>query len=226
MSSDDISKPGDDLLAAAYGSAGPDANRALYARWAESYENGFIAESGYVYHEHVAGVFAAHGLERLGPDDVVVDVGCGTGLAGHALRRRGVTSIDGIDISPEMLRQAAAKRHGGTAVYRRLIEADLTLPLDVATATYAAVVSVGTFTHGHVGPDALARMLPIVRPGGTAAIGINAAHFSAADFGTTLDRLVHDGRIAGLQLIDVPIYDDADLIDPDRFAHVAVFEIT
>src|SRR5262245_54478277 len=158
MNPDDIGEPVDDLLAAAYALDGPDANRALYARWADTYETGFIVDRGYIYHDQVAEVFAAHALAQVGPSDVIVDLGCGTGLAGSALRRHAVIIIDGIDVSPEMLRQAAAKQHGDAAVYRELIEADLTRPLTIDTHTYAGAVSVGTFTHGHLGPDALSEI--------------------------------------------------------------------
>ncbi len=215
----------DALLAAAYALDGPDANRALYARWAETYDNGFIVDSRYIYHDQVAEAFAGHALDRLGPDDVIVDIGCGTGLAGHSLRRFSDVSIDGIDISPEMLQQAARKQHGGAVVYRKLIEADLTSPLSIDTHTYAAAISVGTFTHGHVGPDAVTEVVRIVRPAGRVAIGINAAHYAAAHFGATLERLVHTGRITDLQLVDVPIYDAADMHDPDEIAHIAMFEV-
>src|SRR4051794_11273792 len=99
-----------ELLAAAYALDGPDANRELYARWADTYERGFIAESGYIYHQQVATVFAQWCLPGLRPDDAVVDVGCGTGLAGAALRAHAAIAIDGLDISPEMLGEAARKR--------------------------------------------------------------------------------------------------------------------
>ena len=215
-----------ELLAAAYALDGPDANRELYARWAETYDSGFIVESRYIYHHQVAALFAGHGLERLGPGDVVVDVGCGTGLAGQSLRRHTDVSIDGIDISPEMLRQAAAKRHNGAAVYRKLIEADLTGPASIDTDTYSGAFSVGTFTHGHVGPDALAEVVRIVRPTGWVALGINAAHFEAARFGAALERLVSIGQIAHLEPLDVPIYDAADMHNPDEVARIAMFEIS
>ena len=143
----------------------------------------------------MASVFAAHGLHDVGPNDVVVDIGCGTGLGGQALRCHGTFAIDGIDISPEMLGQAAAKALDGSPVYRTLIEADLTQRIPVDDATYAGVMSVGTFTHGHVGHEALAEVIRIIRPGGRAAIGINAAHFAAAGFGAAFDQLVTDGRI-------------------------------
>ena len=222
---DDAGEPVDELLSAAYALDGPDANRSLYARWADTYDSGFVVDSRYEYHERVAAVFDAHTPELDGPDDVVVDVGCGTGLAGQALRRHRAIAIDGIDISSEMLRQAATKRHEGTSVYRRLVEADLTRALDIPDDVYAGAISAGTFTHGHVGPGALAEILRIIRPGGSAAIGINAAHFVAAGFQPVLEQLARHGGIADLQLIDAPIYAGADMRDPDRFAHIAVVTV-
>ncbi len=221
----DAREPVDELLAAAYSVDGPDANRELYARWADTYESGFIADSRYIYHDQVAAVFVAHGCDALTPDDVVVDVGCGTGLAGAALRARLHVAIDGLDISPEMLHQASLKQHDDTPVYRRLIEADLTQPLGIPTATYAGAISVGTFTHGHVGPAALTELVRIIRLGGRAAIGINAAHFDTIGFGDVLDELVRAGLIRDLQLVHVPIYDDTDMDDPDHVGRVATFEV-
>lgn len=215
----------DELLAAAYALDGPDANRTLYAEWAATYDSGFIVDSGYRYHDEVATVFAQHGLDHIGADDAVVDVGCGTGLAGAALRRHRAVTLDGLDISPEMLARAAAKRHHDTPVYRTLLEADLTRPLDIPDGTYAGLLSVGTFTHGHVGPDALDHVLRIVRPGGIATIGINAAHYASAGFGPALERLAASGRIGSPVLVDVPIYGDTHLDDPDRYAHVAVITV-
>jgi SAM-dependent methyltransferase len=50
-----------------------------------------------------------------------VDLGCGTGRTGAWLRRHGVETLDGVDLTPEML--AVAQSRG---LYRRLIEADVT----------------------------------------------------------------------------------------------------
>lgn len=49
------------------------------------------------------------------------DLGCGTGRTGAWLRRHGVGTIDGVDLTPEMLEVARSKQ-----VYRRLVEANLT----------------------------------------------------------------------------------------------------
>lgn len=48
------------------------------------------------------------------------DLGCGTGRTGQWLRRQGTPSIDGVDLTPEML--AVARSRG---VYDRLVEADV-----------------------------------------------------------------------------------------------------
>jgi SAM-dependent methyltransferase len=48
-----------------------------------------------------------------------IDLACGTGRIGAWLKARGVHDVDGVDVSPAMLDQAAAK-----GIYRRLICAD------------------------------------------------------------------------------------------------------
>jgi predicted TPR repeat methyltransferase len=219
------SEPVDELLAAAYALDGPEANRSLYARWAATYEVDFIAESGYRYHERVAAVFAEHCLPVVEPDEAVADVGCGTGVVGQALVRHRPVIIDGLDLSPEMLQQAARKVHDGGLVYRRLLETDLTRPLTMAPGSYAGLISVGTFTHGHLGPEVLDGLLAIVRPGGRCAIGVNAAHYASHGFDAAFDRLAGSRQIDDLRLIDVAIYAGDDHTDPDQYAHVAVFTV-
>jgi SAM-dependent methyltransferase len=49
-----------------------------------------------------------------------VDLGCGTGRIGAWLHDKGVKSIDGVDLTPEMLAVARSRQ-----VYDRLLEADL-----------------------------------------------------------------------------------------------------
>ncbi|MEU6041882.1 class I SAM-dependent methyltransferase [Actinomadura sp. NPDC047616] len=50
-----------------------------------------------------------------------VDLGCGTGRTAAWLRRNGVSSIDGVDLTPEMLAVARSRK-----VHDRLHEADVT----------------------------------------------------------------------------------------------------
>lgn len=218
----DARQPPEIGLDEAYGVETPEDNRRLYAAWADSYEASFVADKRYVYHRHVADILAEHFAGRSG---VVLDVGCGTGIVGVELRRRGVSQIDGIDISPEMLRQAAKKTDAMGRVYRRLIEADLTKPIADASGRYAGIISVGTFTHGHLGPEALSHALPLAAPGAVCAIGINSAHFADRGFERHLDELHRSGKIGRYRLIDTLIYEGAAGDHPDDVGRVAVFTI-
>lgn len=208
-------------LAEAYAVETPDENRELYRRWAATYESGFIADRGYVYHEHVVALLAARK-----PRGVALDVGCGTGLVGVALATAGlgeVTAIDGIDISPEMLDQARTKQVDGRAVYRTLVEADLTHRTDLATGGYGAVVSVGTFTHGHLGPESIDELLRVAAPGATFALGINAEHYRSHGFEEYLATALDTGRIVELELGEARIYTAGDDEHADDVATVALF---
>lgn len=198
--------------------------RRLYRRWADTFEEGFIVEHGYVYHRHVVEEFTRRA--DLDPTEAVLDVGCGTGVGGVELRRRGPWPVDGLDLSPEMLTKAADKVDGaGTPIYRHLFEANVLEPLNIGDGSYGGVISIGTFTHGHVGPDAVDQLVSLVRPGGLLSIGINEAFFAKADFGAHLEGLVSARFITEPELVQVPVYDPAvaDHDHVDDTALVALF---
>jgi SAM-dependent methyltransferase len=206
----------------AYAVDGPDDNRRLYAAWASTYETGFVQELGYVYHLRVAEIFTA---EAVVPTEAVLDVGCGTGVVGVELRRLGVTTIDGLDISPEMLVEAGKKSDAGTPVYRNLIEADLTGVVPLASEAYAGIVSAGTFTHGHLGPDSFDELYRMAAPGARCTIGINSSHYEELGFA---ERLRHDhqaGIIGDYELIDIAGYEGRPTESADDIARIAVFDI-
>jgi SAM-dependent methyltransferase len=177
----------------------------LYRDWAASYDAGFAAGMDYRLPADVAAAFLAGG--GTGP---VLDVGAGTGLVGAALRALGFTGqIDGVDLSPQMLDQAREKQ-----VYRDLIEADITRPLPLPGG-YTGVVSSGTFTHGHVGPEAFGPMLAVAAPGALFALSVNLRVWAAAGFEPALAALA--GQLRDMQRIEVAIYGAAAArLDPDH----------
>ncbi|MEM9580649.1 MAG: class I SAM-dependent methyltransferase [Pseudomonadota bacterium] len=166
-------------LQSAYALEGPEANLKLYADWAKSYDQSFAQETDYQSPTVVARAYAALGF--AGP---VLDLGAGTGLVGEELCKLGPFEIDATDLSAEMLAVAEAKQ-----VYRRLFQGDLTRRLDIMDGHYTGAVSAGTFTHGHVGPNAMAEVLRILHPGGAAVLTVNAEHWQAKGFEAALDRL-------------------------------------
>ena len=129
-----------------------------YKEWADKYDTDLIDEMGYV-----APVIAGKLLLKYVDDPAVeiLDAGCGTGLVGAFLSENEYSNVTGLDYSQEMLAQAKGKN-----VYQTLIQCDLTQTLDIAENTYDAIISVGTFTSGHVGPEALGELVRITKPGG------------------------------------------------------------
>ena len=200
-------------LEAAYSLASPDAARALYRDWARTYDDEFAATRDYLLPGQVAEIFAGHAEDSDAP---ILDVGAGTGLVAEALLRYGSWPIDALDISAEMLGVARDK-----GLYGEYFEADLLDPATLPRRRYGAIVSAGTFTHGHVGPDAIGRLIDMVRPGALLVLSINAAHFEEKGFAQMFETLDH--AIAEPLFVEVPIYgapigDDHD----DDVALVAV----
>ena len=74
---------------------------------------------------------------------------------------------------------AEAKRKN---VYRALIECDITKPKKWPFESYDGVISCGTFTLGHLGPQFLKRIIDMLVEGGLGVIGINKEHFSNEGF--------------------------------------------
>lgn len=201
-------------LKSAYALKTPGDSKRLYAEWAGDYDDGFAARADYQLPTHTARAFV-----RAGGQGPVLDVGAGTGLCGAVLAGLGVGPIDATDISGEMLDQAMRKD-----IYRDAIEADLTMGIPVPPDSYSGIVSSGTFTTGHVGPDAFDALLRVARPGAQFALSINAQHYQAAGFAAKLTQL-ENGQITGLSLPQVQVYGDlATGEHKDDTALIALFE--
>ena len=174
----------------AYSVKTPEDNRRLYAKWAATYESSFVDAKQYRYPKAISEVFNEHVPTDADEVARVIDIGCGTGLTGMYLSHlRPHLFIDGLDISPEMLAEARRKeRTDQTLVYTNLSECDLTQRVVNTFEPYDALICSGTFTHGHLGPDALKNVLSLVRPAGWIVIGVNNEHFVGKDFQLELDQ--------------------------------------
>jgi len=192
----------DNRLNRAFSLKTPQDSVRLYRDWADSYDETFADAFGYIAPREVAAAFRAAAESQPGGSvEPVLDIGAGTGLLAAELA--GLT-IDAIDISPEMLEVAKAK-----GLYRNCILADLSQKLPLADASYSALVSTGTFTHGHVGPACLPELMRIARPGALFTFGINPGVFDDAGFGSAFAALVADDVIEPVDFRQLDIYQDA-----------------
>lgn len=129
-----------------------------YKDWAVNYDADTVESFGYVAH-----VATGKALDRVleDPNAIILDAGCGTGLVAEVLQEMGYRNIDALDYSPEMLEEAEKK-----GVYRDLIQADLSRPLEMDDNRYDAIACAGTFTYGHVEANAFDELIRITRPEG------------------------------------------------------------
>ena len=197
----------------AYRMSSQDDVKRLYRHWAHSYDSGFGDGQGYQLPRAVAQAFLTAG--GTGP---VLDVGAGTGLVAEHLARQDIGPIDALDLSEDMLGVARMK-----GLYRNLIAADVTAPLPSIAGEYHGVISAGTFTMGHVGPEGLLPLLDVAASGAIFVISVNAAHYETAGFAKQMQT--HGPKLTGLTLRDVRIYDDrADEALRNDVARLMVFQ--
>jgi predicted TPR repeat methyltransferase len=165
--------------------------RALYDAWADRYD-GDLDAWDYRTPRDVAEL-----LRDAQPDAArVLDVGCGTGRAGRALRGVGFTSIVGCDISPNALAHAEA-----TGAYERLVEVDLQgLPTPFADDAFDALCCVGVLTYLPDTEATLREFLRVVRAGGTIAFSQREDAWVERDCAGLLDRFVAEGTCEALHV--------------------------
>ncbi|MEO8856058.1 MAG: class I SAM-dependent methyltransferase [Burkholderiaceae bacterium] len=175
------------LLERAYALDGAESSRALYRDWAETYDETMLQGLRYLSPGKVADLLEAHLPDRTA---AVLDIGCGTGLCGHGLAAHGFTTIDGLDVSPEMMEVAAR-----LGAYRHFLAADLNQPLDIASDSYAGMSCSGTFTHGHVDARCLDELFRVLAPGAPFAFTVKREVWESLGFKDKLAALIEGGRI-------------------------------
>ena len=158
----------------AYSVKTPEDNIKLYKVWASSYDDDFAKKNDYRSPVLISNYYNKYSNKN---DVPVLDVGAGTGLIAEVMNKKNTIDIDAIDISPEMLESAKSKN-----CYNKLIEADLTKNLDIENNYYGAIVSAGTFTHGHIGPSALDELLRVTKPSGLFVITIHSKVYVNQNF--------------------------------------------
>lgn len=162
---------------------------ATFESWAESY-NHDIRKEKYTAPDIASDYVVRHvGSDRI-TSTTILDAGCGTGLVGEHLAKRGAVHLDGIDLSPGMLR--VAHRAG---VYRSLNVADLSNTLEIPSESYDVVVCVGTLTQGHVGPGAFDKFVRVVKPGGFIIATVRESVWQTNGYEDKVKALDREGQV-------------------------------
>lgn len=138
--------------------------RDLYDDWSVSYE-AEVAENGYVTPGRCAEALASTMADKSLP---VLDFGCGTGLSGLALSLEGFSTLDGVDLSADMLAQARPKN-----VYRTLTQIEADEPLPVAQGDYAAIAAIGVIGAGAAPISVLHALMNALASGGQLVLSFN-----------------------------------------------------
>ena len=167
-----------DQLGNAYKITNPDEARDFYQGWAEGYD-AEIAANEYITPQRCAEALIRHAAAPWAP---MMDLGCGTGASGLALKAAGFECIDGYDFSEAMLAKAAGK-----GLYRDLRLADLSQPLEIAEGVYQNAAAIGCITPEYMPPTVLDEILSKLPTGGALAFSVNDR--SAAD-GTIVGRIM------------------------------------
>lgn len=138
--------------------------RMLFDSYAPVFDRHLREDLAYRTPEVLAEALEAAGAVPDGTADVL-DLGCGTGLSGAALKPF-ARSIVGIDLSPRMLEKAAA-----TGVYSRLVEAELPACLDAEPdQAFDLVLGADVMIYLGAAEPVFHRLARVMRTGGLCAL--------------------------------------------------------
>jgi len=113
----------------------------------------------------------------------ILDAGCGSGLAGIELKKRGYTNIHGVDFSQSMLNLIPNN------IYQTVELIDLNEPLKYEDNDFGAIICVGTFTYGHVKAHALDEFIRVTNKNGYICFTINEGIYTEYKFDKKINEL-------------------------------------
>ena len=119
-------------------------------------------------------------------DIKIYDAGCGTGLVGVELKKYGFSNFYGADLSQKLLDLVPK------GLYQTLDKVDLNKSINKNDNSYDAVMCVGTFTFGHVKPQALDEFIRITKNKGLICFTINEGIYEKYGFDKKIKQLNND----------------------------------
>ncbi len=169
----------------AYTIENTDQAREFYRDWAQTYDDE-VASHGYITPGRCAKALAQFMPVKSTP---ILDFGCGTGLSALALKAEGFLKMDGSDLSPEMLKQAA--KHQG--LYRNLIETDIENPFNFTVGTYPIIAAIGVIAASHAPATTIDAALAVLPKEGLLVFSLNDHTLQDPEFEARIAENVDTG---------------------------------
>ena len=157
-----------------------------YDEWSEKGKyNKDMDEWNYTGPKETVDTFRKYALEK---DILIFDAGCGTGLVGLQLKKYGYKNFQGADLSKKLLESVPKN------LYQKLIKLDLNQAIELPDNTYNAVMCVGTFTFGHVKPQAIDEFIRITKKDGLICFTINEGIYKDYGFDKKIEKLKKENK--------------------------------
>jgi len=185
-----------------------------YDQWAREYDADLEEEFGWIGPRYAAESFAHY----VPKETRILDAGAGTGLVGYLLAKLGYNDLVAMDLSQGMLEEARKKN-----VYREYHQMVMGEPLNFATDSFDAVVSVGVLTVGHAPVSSLDELIRITKPGGYIVFSLRPDVYRDGGFKEKQDALESEGQ---WNLVEVSEeFQPLPKGEPDMYHQVWVYQV-
>ncbi len=149
----------------------------------------------------------------------ILDAGAGTGLVGEILANIGYNNLVAMDLSQGMLEEARKKN-----VYREFHQMVMGEPLDFATDSFDAVISVGVLTVAHAPASSFDELVRTTKPGGYIAFSLRPDVYENSGFKEKQTALESEGK---WKLVEVSEkFQPLPKGEPDVYHQVWVYQVT
>ena len=186
-----------------------------YDVWAKDYDSDLEDAFGWQGPQRAVDFFS-----RYVPKEArILDAGAGTGLVGLLLARLGYKDLVAMDLSQGMLEEARKKD-----VYLEFHQMAMGEPLDYATDSFDAVISVGVLTVGHAPASSLDELIRITKPGGHIVFSLRPDVYRDSGFKEKQDALESEGKWKLVEASEE--FQPLPKGEPDVYHQVWVYQVT
>lgn len=157
-----------------------------YDQWAKDYEADLNECFVWLGPYKAVEFFVCHVPRK---DAKILDAGAGTGMVGELLARQGYNNLVAMDLSISMLEEARKKN-----AYQEFHQMVMGEPLDYATDSFDAVISIGVLTVGHAPASSFDELIRVTKPGGYIVFSLRPDVYRESGFKEKQDALESEGK--------------------------------